>query len=536
MSLCFLPYSEFRGNIFGIKRHLGDFARTPVQLCPTPVKSLADILTSLVPATVFGIPDRLVSSVEYDSRRCREYSLFVAMPGAATDGHLYIEAAIMTGARTVICERLPDERHAECTYVVVPDARAALALASHAYYDFPAKKLRVIGVTGTNGKTTVTFLLKAMLEKAGEKVGLIGTTGNYMGEEMLPATHTTPEAPELCRLFADMRLHGVSTVIMEVSSHALALRRVVGIPFAAALFTNLTHDHLDFHGTMENYSRTKKMLFDSLAPDAIALADGDNGYSMYMLCETKARRAYMTGRSGRFDAVISNEKIGLNGSTFTLKFCGKLPPELHGEDEFSIKLPGHYNVENAALCVVLGRLMELPEAAIKKGLAGAKGAPGRMQRINLPDGVTAFVDYAHTPDALRKSMGTCRELLPQGGRLIAVFGCGGNRDPFKRPVMGSIAAELAEKVIVTADNPRNESPEQIIQEIISGIPKRQRAGVRAITSRRAAIREAVGEARSGDVIIIAGKGHETYQIIGADTHYFNDVEEVTEAGKLLAQA
>lgn len=498
------------------------------------MKSLAEILPSLAPANIYGIPDRPVSSVEYDSRKCLEHSLFVAMPGTATDGHLYIESAVLAGARTIICERLPDAPRAECTYVVVADARAGLALASHAFYEFPARELRIIGVTGTNGKTTVTFLLKAMLERAGEKVGLIGTTGNYVGEEMLRATHTTPEAPELCRLFADMRQHGVTTVVMEVSSHALALRRVVGIPFSAALFTNLTHDHLDFHGTMEEYSRAKKMLFDSLAPDAVAIANGDCGYSIFMLCETKAQ-AYLTGREDRFDAVIINEKIGLNGSTFTLNFQGKLSADLHGKRDYSIKLPGHYNVENAVLCVVLGRLLHLPDDIITKAFAHAHGAPGRMQRINLSNGATAFVDYAHTPDALRKSMQTCRELLPSGGRLIVVFGCGGNRDPFKRPVMGSIAAEIADAVIVTADNPRSESPDQIIQEIISGIPMKKRGGVSAIISRRAAISEAVSMAQNGDIIIIAGKGHETYQILDGYTNYFDDVEELRKADKALAE-
>lgn len=500
------------------------------------MKSLADILPALVPAKVYGIPDRLVSSVEYDSRRCREYSLFAAMPGAATDGHLYIEAAEIAGARTIICERLPDNYRAECTYVVVPDARAALAAAAHTFHDNPANGMRIIGVTGTNGKTTVTFLLKSIFEAAGEKVGLIGTTGNYLGEEMLPAAHTTPESPELCKLLVDMRQLGVTTVIMEVSSHALALRRVVGIPFSAALFTNLTHDHLDFHGTMENYSRAKKTLFDSLLPNAIAIANGDSGYSMYMLCETNAQRSFLTGREDRFDAVISEEKIALGGSTFTLTLQGRLPEKLHGAAKFSILSPGHYNVENAALCIVLAKLLGLPNRNISQGLAISEGAPGRMKQVKLKSGATAFIDYAHTPDALRKSMQTCRELLPQGGRLLIVFGCGGNRDPFKRPIMGNIAAEITDIVFITADNPRFESLESIIQEIISGVPEKLRPNVRTILSRRAAIREAAAIAGANDIIIIAGKGHETYQIIGNETIYFNDAEEIAKADRALASA
>ncbi len=500
------------------------------------MKSLADILSTLAQATVYGTLERTVSSVEYDSRKCKENSLFVAVPGTATDGHLYIEAAILAGAKTIVCEHLPSNPHGECTYIETPNAREALALISHAFFNNPANDLKIIGVTGTNGKTTVTFLLKSMFETAGEIVGLIGTTGNYLGEEMLPATHTTPEAPELCRLFTDMKQRGVTTVIIEVSSHALAMHRVAGIPFAAALFTNLTHDHLDFHGTMENYSRAKKMLFDSLSPNAFAIADGDSGYSMYMLCETKSKHSFLAGRADRFDAVIDNEKIMINGSSFRLTLQGKLPPNLHGSDEYTILLPGRYNVENASICIVLGKLFGLSDTVIKQGLAKTKGAPGRMQKTKLNNGATAFIDYAHTPDALRKSMQTCRELLTNNGRLIVVFGCGGNRDPFKRPIMGSIASEIAEEVFITADNPRFEDLEHIMQEIFSGVPEEAESNVRLIPSRRAAIREAVSIAEPDDIIIIAGKGHETYQIIGSQTFYFDDMDEVLKADKLLAEA
>ncbi|MES2765980.1 MAG: UDP-N-acetylmuramoyl-L-alanyl-D-glutamate--2,6-diaminopimelate ligase [Bacteroidota bacterium] len=499
------------------------------------MKILEQLLKNVKVVSSTGPLSQQVSSITADSRKCRKDSLFVARHGTKADGEKFIADAVRSGARTIVIEdsgKVPQIENA--TVVVVENAEMALAAMAHALHDYPTQGLRVIGVTGTNGKTTCTFLLKALFEAAGEKVGLIGTTGIYIGEVMLPATHTTPEAIELAELFSSMRKRGIKTVIMEVSSHALDQHRVDGIEFAAAIFTNLTHDHLDYHKTFENYAAAKKKLFQMLSTRGIALVFDDDKYSQYMLENIPTAQKYCVGRSENADIIISDEKLQLTLSEFTLNFSSTLPLWLRGETRITMPIIGRFNIDNAALCAACARIMGMEEGTIKEGLSTAHGAPGRMHRILLKNGAVAIVDYAHSPDALEKALKSCREVLDHDtevqGHIICVFGCGGDRDQQKRPIMGAIAAELADRVVITNDNPRTESPQKIIQEIMAGIPGANRVKVTPLADRAQAIHYAVQIANANDIILIAGKGHEMYQIIGDEKIHFSDTEELVQSG------
>ncbi|MCS6808502.1 MAG: UDP-N-acetylmuramoyl-L-alanyl-D-glutamate--2,6-diaminopimelate ligase [Bacteroidota bacterium] len=492
------------------------------------MKSLRALLARIPSYTLYGDSHalaRAVSSIHYDSRQCSEDALFVAIKGLQHDGHDFITDAIERGARVIVAERSCDVPP-RVSLVLVPNARTALADIAHAWYNTPAHKLRIIGITGTNGKTTCTFIFKHILESLGEKVGLIGTTGNYIGHEMLPTQFTTPEAPELCALFAEMHKRGVTSVVMEVSSHALALSRVHAIPFTGAIFTNLTQDHLDFHGTMENYASAKKLLFDMLDAYACAVVNADDEYSDMMLRDTAASRRILFGRSERAHVRIIAEDFSITQTHLTIRMDGTDVP-------MTIPLIGRFNVENLAACVAMARALDIDTESIIRAAATAQGAPGRMQRIPLLDGeAVAIVDYAHTPDALEKALLACRDLRTAAaleGRIVCIFGCGGNRDTTKRPRMGRIAAELADYVILTSDNPRLEDPLAILDDILAGIPRDKFPATIVLPDRREAIRHALHCAQPGDILLIAGKGHETYQIIGTEKRHFDDVEEIRKA-------
>jgi len=497
------------------------------------MKNLSTLLTSLNGFTVKGPTEKPVSSIEYDSRSCQEFSMYVAIPGSTnppTDGNAYIADAIERGAKTIVTDTPDFTAPADITIIGVPDSRIALSRISNAFYDHPSKQLRIYGITGTNGKTSTTFLLKAILEESGEPTGLIGTTGNYIGDERIAATHTTPESPHLCQLLSMMVRRGIKTVVMEVSSHALALHRIEGIRFAGALFTNLTHDHLDFHGTMERYAQAKKHLFDLLPKEAIAIAIGDSPYSYLMLSDTKAQEKYRVGRSNAFDITIDQENHSLSGSSYRLSFGEAIPEFQQTEIDIVSPLIGRFNVENTAIAASLAHLIGIEAHIIQRALRSSEGAPGRMQRLRLPNGALVLVDYAHTPDALEKSLSTCKSLLniTGKGRLTVVFGCGGGRDTAKRPVMGKIAGELADNIIITDDNPRNEPSEKIIQEICSGIDKAHENKIICIHDRHAAIAHAMKHSEDREVILIAGKGHEEYQLIGQDIIPFSDLGTVKD--------
>jgi len=487
------------------------------------MKYLSQLLKKDEYTELFVNEDTKISSIQFDSRKCKDGSLFVAIPGEIYDGHDFIGKAIFNGAKVIVCERLPESVETDrIAYIKVINSRKALADIAHRWYDNPSKNMQIIGVTGTNGKTTVTYILKSIFENAGKRCGVIGTTGILVDDKKLNATHTTPESLELAAHLAYMRSQKVDTCIMEVSSHALVQERVRGINFSAALFTNLTHEHLDFHKTIEEYAKAKKILFDMLDYDSIAIAHDLSKESQYILSDCMAKKKYFLGRYSQPDFRIENERMYLDRSEFDLGFKGK---SIH----FSTKLIGKFNIENIALAASLALEIGLDEDIIKIAINNTQGAPGRMQRIPLPNGAVGIIDYAHTPDALEKALLACGEVLKSegnAGRIICVFGCGGDRDKSKRPIMGSISSDLAGLTIVTNDNPRTEAPEIIIQEILGDMDKNSHYLV--IPDRSQAIKTAYEKSDYGDLILIAGKGHETYQIIGNERNHFDDSEELSK--------
>lgn len=483
---------------------------------------LLDRLLAAYPARqIVGDPVRPIERIVLDSRLAGPLAMFVARRGTQHDGLGYLRDAYDRGCRVVASDRLPAALPDDCTFVVADDLHAALARWSHALYDYPSEHLAVYGVTGTNGKTTTTYLLAQLLTGSGTPAGTLGTLGIEFGGERLPTRHTTPEAPEVAASLDWLRRRGAHAVAMEVSSHSLWWRRVEGVRFAGAVFTNLTPDHLDFHHTMDNYARAKKRLFDMLPADAIAVVFADNEWSSTMVADTAAR-VVRVGRSWDADVRIADEVFTPDGSRWTLRW------ESGQSATLAMPLVGAFNVENASLAIVLlaergYRLDRLAEA-----IRTASPPPGRMERYLLPNGAIAIADYAHTPDALERILRQCRKTMPSDARLLCVFGCGGDRDRTKRPLMGAIAATHADVVVLTSDNPRSEDPASIVAEIRAGIelvpPDKRRARFEEILDRAAAICAAIQQAAPGDWIVVAGKGHEEYQIVGTERIPYSDRE------------
>lgn len=493
------------------------------------MKKLQKLLNGLKTIEVRGNTDISIKDIQYDSRKCSKNSLFVAIPGTISDGHKYFGSCYRAGTRAFICEYFPEEIYEGSVFIKVANSRHSLAELSHLWYDRPSDYMKVIGVTGTNGKTTITYIIKALLESMGLKVGIIGTTGILIGNTKLPATHTTPESLELCGHLDKMRSEHVSHVIMEVSSHALHQGRVRGVSFDAAIFTNLTHEHLDYHKSMEEYAGAKKILFEMLREDGIAIVNGDSEFAEFMLDDIMPNKKIMIGRNPENHIVIMNEMLGLRSTEYVL--------DLKQVSEYSqqliplrTQLMGRFNIDNTAMAAALAYLLGMEKLKLQQALSSADGAPGRMQRINLKNGAIGIVDYAHTPDALDKALLSCRNVLNNSGKkdrkLICVFGCGGNRDRSKRPVMGKSAAKLADRVIICNDNPRAEDPELIIFEIFNGISKKKQSIVTMIPDRAKAIAKAAEISSHDDIILVAGKGHEDYQIIGEERIHFDDTEEL----------
>ncbi|MFP4528356.1 MAG: UDP-N-acetylmuramoyl-L-alanyl-D-glutamate--2,6-diaminopimelate ligase [Candidatus Kapaibacterium sp.] len=494
------------------------------------MKNLENLIKSINPTSIQGPADREISSIQYDSRKCSPGCMFVALRGANVDGHTFIRAALKLKAAAIVCEEIPSEylNYGAATFVLVPDTRHALAALSHRWYDYPTARINLVGITGTNGKTTTSFLVRSIFRQTGAKTGLIGTTGIFIDEYKFDSTHTTPESLGLCGIFDQMTAEGVSLAAMEVSSHALAQHRADVIDFDCAVFTNLSHEHLDYHKTMDEYAAAKKKLFEALPPDASAVVNCDDEYADYMVEGIRCGRIIRVGRGDRADVRIKNERLGLDRTTFTLEFDNGFIPGA-GNVEFTINLTGRFNVDNAAqaaaVCLAMGINME----DVRSGLAEAYGAPGRMQKIALASGALGVVDYAHTPDALEKALRACREVLDSDGaegRLIVVFGCGGDRDKSKRPVMGEIATRIADFAVITNDNPRTEEPDKIVEQIYNGIDPEDKKRTLCISNREEAIGYAAGFAGRGDIVLVAGKGHETYQIIGTERRHFDDAEEL----------
>lgn len=481
------------------------------------MKELSELLYGVSVRELTGNPKLPVGSVAFDSRKVEQGSLFVAVRGATADGHDFIAQAAEAGAAAVLCEDIPKDLPGSVTVARAPDTAKALGQVAANYYDNPARELIVVGVTGTNGKTSVASFLFQLFRKAGYRCGLLSTIHVKIEDESLPATHTTPDPLRLHEYFARMRDESCDYCFMEVSSHACHQQRIAGIPFKCAIFTNITHDHLDYHKTFANYLASKKSFFDGLSADAVALTNEDDKNSRVMTQNTKARvKTYALRTPADYQAkMLENDLDGMRLL-------------LDGEDVW-LRVSGGFNAWNLLAVYAAARELGLSKEDALLYLSALEPAPGRMETLRLANGATVVIDYAHTPDALKNVLETIADANVADGRVIAVVGCGGNRDPEKRPLMARAARELAHEVILTSDNPRFEDPQTIINEMLSGIGPGVRDELTCEPDRRAAIRLALARARRGDVALIAGKGHETYQEINGERFPFDDKEEALNA-------
>jgi UDP-N-acetylmuramoyl-L-alanyl-D-glutamate--2,6-diaminopimelate ligase len=464
----------------------------------------------------------VVTGVAYDSRSLTPGQVFVALKGQHTDGTAFARQAIDRGAAAIVSEQ-PAPPDVHVPWAIVEDARVALAMLATTFYRDPSSEMRVVGITGTNGKTTTAYLLASIFEAAGVRCGILGTVAYRIGDQMREATRTTPEAPDVQALLREMVDNGCGACAMEVSSHALSLHRVDGMRFAAAVFTNLTRDHLDFHADMDDYFRAKRRLFEMLPRDAPSLLNLDDPRGAVLADAGGRPVTYAINRAA--DIKPGPLSFSLDGLAFDVRTP-------RGALHVRSKLVGRPNVYNILAAVATATALDLPFDAIERGLASLDGVPGRFQIVSAPeDEVTVVVDYAHTDDALRNLLETARPLAE--GRLITVFGCGGDRDRTKRPLMGAVAGRLSDVVVITSDNPRSEDPNRIIEEVQRGITpdtRRDRAPAPlTIVDRRAAIAKAIEIAGQGDVVLVAGKGHEKYQVIGSAVLPFDDVAVAREA-------
>ena len=478
---------------------------------------LSELLKNVKPLCIIGSEDVDITGVNIDSRKIEKGHLFVAMKGTQTDGHKFIPKALELGATAVLCEDLPEEKADGVTYVQVDSTESAVGPVATVFFGEPSTKLKLVGVTGTNGKTTIATLLYNMFRKFGHKCGLLSTVCNYIEDEAIPADHTTPDPIELNRLLHQMVEAGCEYAFMECSSHAIAQQRIGGLKFTGGLFTNLTRDHLDYHKTFENYRDAKKAFFDGLSKDAFAItnADDKNGSVMVQNCKAKVK-TYSTRTMADFRARI----IECHFEGMYLEIDGR---------EVGVQFIGKFNVSN--LLAVYGAAIMLgkkPEDILVI-LSTLKSVAGRLEPIRSKEGVTAIVDYAHTPDALENVLNAIHEVLEgKSGQIITVCGAGGNRDKGKRPLMAQEAAKQSDRVIITSDNPRFEEPQDIINDMLAGLNAQQMKKTISITDRKEAIRTACMMAQKGDVILIAGKGHEDYQEIKGVKHHFDDREIVRE--------
>jgi UDP-N-acetylmuramoyl-L-alanyl-D-glutamate--2,6-diaminopimelate ligase len=481
---------------------------------------LSELLKYVKPIAIVGNAEVEITGVNIDSRKIEKGHLFVAIKGTQTDGHRFIPKALELGAVAVLCEDLPEDlsgQTADITYVKVASTEAAVGPVATVFYGEPSQQLKLVGVTGTNGKTTIATLLYNMFRKFGHKCGLLSTVCNYIEGEAIPADHTTPDPIELNKLLHQMVEAGCEYAFMECSSHAIAQQRIGGLKFAGGLFTNLTRDHLDYHKTFENYRDAKKAFFDGLSKDAFAItnADDKNGSVMVQNCKAQVK-TYSVQRMADFRARI-----------IECHFEG-MYLEINGQ-EVGVQFIGKFNVSN--LLAVYGAAVMLgkkPEDILVV-LSTLKSVAGRLEPIRSEEGVTAIVDYAHTPDALENVLNAIHEVMEgKQGKIITVCGAGGNRDKGKRPLMAQEAVKQSDRVIITSDNPRFEEPQDIINDMLAGLDQKQMKKVVSIVDRKEAIRTAAMMAEKGDVILIAGKGHEDYQEVKGVKHHFDDREVVRE--------
>ena len=477
---------------------------------------LAEILQNIVLLQTTGTTEIEVSGIQFDSRKVERGCVFVATKGTASDGHQYISMAIEKGAAAIVCEDMPEAVPAEITIVQVENSADALGKMASAWFDFPSSKLTLVGVTGTNGKTTIATLLYKLFRELGYKAGLLSTVCNYVNDTAIEATHTTPDALALNELLAQMVEAGCDYAFMEVSSHSVDQRRIAGLEFDGGIFTNITRDHIDYHLTFENYLKAKKRFFDELTSEAFALTNADDKNGMVMLQNTKAKKySYSLRSMADFKTRILEH--GFDGMLLDMN-----------DKEVNVSFIGKFNASNLSAVYGAAVLLGQDELEVLRVISSLHSVSGRFETLRSPNGYTAIVDYAHTPDALTNVIETINQILQGNGRLITVVGCGGNRDKGKRPMMAREAVNGSWKAILTSDNPRFEEPQDILNDMLAGLDITEKAKSLTIVDRREAIRTACALAQPGDVVLVAGKGHEDYQIIQGVKHHFDDREVVRE--------
>jgi UDP-N-acetylmuramoyl-L-alanyl-D-glutamate--2,6-diaminopimelate ligase len=475
---------------------------------------LSELLNHISYSEIVGSAEKIVLGIDFDSRNVKPGYIFVAQPGVISDGHKFIGKAIENGASIVVCEQLPSEISSDTTFVKVDDSNEVLGKLASAFYGFPSKKMKVVGVTGTNGKTSIATLLYKMFLQLGYKTGLLSTISYRINNREETASHTTPNALKIQQLFAEMAAEGCQYCFMEVSSHAVHQKRIAGIEFAGGIFTNITHDHLDYHKTFAEYIKAKKAFFDGLSKEAFAVTNIDDKNGLVMVQNTAARKITFSNRSvadfkckvieNHFDGMLLN----MDGSEIWTRFVGK------------------FNASNLLAVYTTAIQLGQNKEEVLKVISDLHPVQGRFETVRSLDGKLAIIDYAHTPDALKNVLGAISEIRTRNEQVITVVGAGGDRDKTKRPEMANEAVLASDKVILTSDNPRTEEPAQIIKDMEAGVAAKYRNKVVSIENRREAIKTAAMLARPGDIILIAGKGHENYQEVNGVKHHFDDKEEI----------
>lgn len=479
-------------------------------------KTIKDIIKNIRVNRLIGDPFVRVNGIEIDSRELVQGNVFCALKGTRADGHRFIDRALQNGAVAILCEDLPAEINPNVVYIQVENAAIASGKMASAFYGFPSEKIKLIGITGTNGKTTTATLLYQLFRQQGKSVGLLSTVANYINDEKYDATHTTPDAIRLNKLLSEMHKEGCEYCFMEVSSHAIHQHRIAGLNFEGAVFTNISHDHLDYHGTFKDYIYAKKLFFDNLTSSSFAITNADDKNGQVMVQNTLAK-VYSYGLKNMADykcRILENcfegMQLELNGREVWTQFIGK------------------FNASNLTAVYAVARLLGLEEEEALLGLSVLKPVSGRFETIRSSTGKTVVVDYAHTPDALENVLKTICDLKKANEKIITVVGAGGDRDKTKRPLMAKIAAQYSDQVILTSDNPRTENPDQIIKEMQNGLDVSELKKALSIVDRKEAIKVAVVLASDKDLVLVAGKGHETYQEINGIKHHFDDKEQVKE--------
>jgi UDP-N-acetylmuramoyl-L-alanyl-D-glutamate--2,6-diaminopimelate ligase len=485
------------------------------------MKTLQQLIQAIPNVQVIGNTGVIIQHLTYDSRQVGVGSVFFAIAGTQVDGHKYINDVIEKGAVAIVCENLPANINDAVTYIKVNNTSEVMGLMACAFYNHPSEKIKLTAITGTNGKTTVATLLFKLFRSFGHDVGLLSTVQNQINETIIPSTHTTPDSIRINELIAHMVEQGCEYAFMEASSHAIDQNRIKGLHFAGTVFTNITHDHLDYHGTFANYINAKKKLFDDLNDDAFALTNKDDKNGLVMLQNTQATRYTYSLKS------MADFKAKIIESDFTGMLLNI------DEQEAWFRLVGNFNAYNLIAVYGTAFLLGKEKLEIIKHLSNVEAVKGRFEYVRSNDGVIAIIDYAHTPDALKNILETINEIRSQNEQLITVVGCGGNRDTTKRPIMADISSEFSNKVIFTSDNPRDENPETILDEMQKGVKPLHYKKTLRIADRKEAIKAAVASANKGDIILIAGKGHEDYQEIKGVKHHFDDKETVLELFELM---